>query len=73
MSEIFTGTLMGPHGSKVGRWVKFEDHHNEVAALRGKLAECAKECAECGGTGCVPAPNNTTAPCPDCADIREFL
>lgn len=26
--EIYTGTLIGPHGSKVGRWVRFEDYSN---------------------------------------------
>lgn len=46
--------------------------------LRDKLLEIAKECAGCGGTGCVTRVNGIAGrarvePCPQCADIREAL
>lgn len=45
---------------------------------RDKLLEIAKECASCGGTGCVtikhlPPYPDTVEPCGDCLDIREVL
>lgn len=39
-TQIFTDTLIGPHGETVGRWVKFEQYHNLLAerdALRAAL------------------------------------
>ena len=46
--------------------------------LRDKLLEIAKECSECGGTGCITRIDNIAMPgrveeCPDCADIRSVL
>ncbi len=32
-ARIFTGTLLGPEGETVGRWVKFEVAHN----LQGQI------------------------------------
>lgn len=32
-ARIFTGTLLGPDGETVGRWVKFEAAHN----LQGQI------------------------------------
>jgi len=26
--EVYVGTLMGPHGTLVGRWFRYEDIHN---------------------------------------------
>lgn len=28
MPEIYVGTLLGPHGTLVGRWIRYEDFHN---------------------------------------------
>lgn len=42
--------------------------------MRDKLLELAKDCAECGGTGCVTVGfGERVDPCPDCEDIRELL
>lgn len=78
--QVFTGTLIGPEGTTVGRWVKFEQHHNlltENARLRDKLLELAQSCTECGGTGVQTRFSFTEEerqqPCDDCADIRELL
>lgn len=82
--QVFTGTLMGPEGTTVGRWVKFEQHHNlltENVRLRDKLLEIAKECSECDGTGVHTVRGfegrgqafERQQPCRDCADIRELL
>lgn len=105
--QVFTGTLLGPEGTTVGRWVKFEEVHNlleelaelqrkhkamaiaqcqaeanlraENVKLRDKLLELAKDCSECGGTGCVTVTEwqvpafGKVLPCPDCEDIRELL
>lgn len=56
------------------------DQLREVnSKLRDKLLELAKECAECGGTGCISvrpqdeAVWGRTLPCPDCEDIRSIL
>ncbi|HEY3679005.1 MAG TPA: hypothetical protein VGL45_09815 [Bradyrhizobium sp.] len=47
---------------------------------RDKLLEIAKECASCGGTGCVTVryeyneiSRDRVEPCGDCLDIREVL
>jgi transposase len=65
-----------------GRIVQLERQRDELQLLnfklRDKLLEIAKECSECGGTGCVTLGEDrivTTrvVPCPDCADIRQAL
>lgn len=53
----------------------------DVCRYRDKLLECAKECKECGGTGCVEdvvehprfGPQVQTIPCEWCLDIRTLL
>ena len=38
--QIFTGTLIGPHGQMVGRFVRQQDYHNlaeELLQMREKL------------------------------------
>lgn len=40
-ATIYTGTLNGPHGEKVGRWVRQQDAHNlqsQIDILRECLA-----------------------------------
>ncbi len=34
--KIWVGTLIGPHGTKVGRFIAYEDYHNECMA-RGEI------------------------------------
>lgn len=61
--------------------VRAELLKSENAKLRDKLAELAKECAECNGTGCVDVlhrgVNNrlhsVSEDCKACLDIRELL
>lgn len=46
---------------------------------RDKLLEIARECSECGGTGCVTVPPSLESafgkvlPCPECEDLRDVL
>lgn len=52
-----------------------------ICRMRDKLLELAKECAECGGTGCKEdvvehaafGPQVQTIDCESCLDIRELL
>jgi len=30
--KVYTGTLLGPEGETVGRWIKYEDWCNEASA-----------------------------------------
>lgn len=42
MARTFTGTLIGPHGERVGQYVSFEDYHNETQQLREVLGVLAR-------------------------------
>lgn len=65
--------------TKAAIWLELQKLRSENVRLRNCVLAVAKECAECGGTGCVTARSimgtgsEMVLPCPDCADLREAL
>lgn len=65
---------IAPHGDLPAEIRRLTDQN---VRLRAKLTEVAKECASCGGTGCVTVDEDSgyarTEDCGDCLDICEAL
>jgi hypothetical protein len=49
-ARIFTGTLYGPEGTTVGRFVKYETAHNLQTQI-DFLLEAARMCAQAASAG----------------------